>query len=195
MEEGVWRTISGRRVFIKEGQTVTEAMKASGKFDNYTNGLSKQTYDNFIEAKKFMQELYGSKIDLSEIDAENDQTSGFRDIAQISGNKIKVHAKNDVDTNIFVHEIQHYITHKMVTKLIEHPRTKEEDEIIKGFRKQIYKNSGLKANGDNDRIFVSNYAKTNANEFMSEIASEYYKGSKSFVVANGIDFLKKYFDN
>lgn len=34
MEDGVWRTIGGRRVFIKEGQTVTEAMRNSGKFEN-----------------------------------------------------------------------------------------------------------------------------------------------------------------
>lgn len=32
-ENGVWRTISGRRVFIADGQTLTEAMKNSGKFD------------------------------------------------------------------------------------------------------------------------------------------------------------------
>ncbi len=31
-EKGVWRTICGRKVFIAEGQTLTEAMKASGKF-------------------------------------------------------------------------------------------------------------------------------------------------------------------
>lgn len=31
-EGGVWRTISGRRVFIKEGQSLTEAMTESGKF-------------------------------------------------------------------------------------------------------------------------------------------------------------------
>lgn len=32
MEDGVWRTIAGRRVFIKEGQSLSEAMKESGKF-------------------------------------------------------------------------------------------------------------------------------------------------------------------
>lgn len=32
--KGVWRTVSGRRIFIAEGQSLTEAMKASGKFDN-----------------------------------------------------------------------------------------------------------------------------------------------------------------
>lgn len=31
-EEGVWRTIGGRRVFIKTGQSLEEAMKESGKF-------------------------------------------------------------------------------------------------------------------------------------------------------------------
>lgn len=31
-EGGVWRTISGRRVFIKDGQSLTEAMAESGKF-------------------------------------------------------------------------------------------------------------------------------------------------------------------
>ena len=31
-EDGVWRTIGGRRVFIKKGQSVSDAMKESGKF-------------------------------------------------------------------------------------------------------------------------------------------------------------------
>ena len=32
--DGVWRTISGRRVFIRSGQSISSAMKASGKFKN-----------------------------------------------------------------------------------------------------------------------------------------------------------------
>lgn len=31
---GVWRTVGGRRIFIAEGQSLKEAMKASGKFKN-----------------------------------------------------------------------------------------------------------------------------------------------------------------
>lgn len=30
--EGVWRTVGGRRIFIKDGQSLSDAMKASGKF-------------------------------------------------------------------------------------------------------------------------------------------------------------------
>lgn len=33
-EDGVWRTIGGRRVFIRSGQSLSEAMKESGKFSN-----------------------------------------------------------------------------------------------------------------------------------------------------------------
>lgn len=32
--DGVWRTIRGRRVFIKKGQSLHEAMRESGKFKN-----------------------------------------------------------------------------------------------------------------------------------------------------------------
>lgn len=32
-QDGVWRTICGRRVFIKKGQSLTDAMRESGKFD------------------------------------------------------------------------------------------------------------------------------------------------------------------
>lgn len=31
-DDGVWRTIGGRRVFIRNGQTLDEAMRKSGKF-------------------------------------------------------------------------------------------------------------------------------------------------------------------
>lgn len=33
MEDGVWRTVGGRRIFIKEGQSLSDAMRNSGKFE------------------------------------------------------------------------------------------------------------------------------------------------------------------
>ena len=30
---GVWRTVGGRRIFIKDGQDLASAMKESGKFE------------------------------------------------------------------------------------------------------------------------------------------------------------------
>ena len=38
---GVWRTIGGRRVFIKDGQSLSEAMIASGKFKNLRSDYRK----------------------------------------------------------------------------------------------------------------------------------------------------------
>jgi len=32
MEDGIWRTVSGRRIFIKEGQSLSDAINKSGKF-------------------------------------------------------------------------------------------------------------------------------------------------------------------
>lgn len=33
-EDGVWRTVSGRRIFIRNGETLSQAMAKSGKFNN-----------------------------------------------------------------------------------------------------------------------------------------------------------------
>lgn len=59
MEDGVWRTISGRRVFIKTGQSLTEAMKQSGKFKlqkgTKLDKLSEKELDE--EARKKRKEI------------------------------------------------------------------------------------------------------------------------------------------
>lgn len=42
MEKGVWRTIRGRRVFIREGESLDEAMERSGKFNSLTDDERKE---------------------------------------------------------------------------------------------------------------------------------------------------------
>ena len=67
---GVWRTVRGRRVFIKDGQSLTDAMKESGKFEeNKKDNLQKklkerlgkediqQKHDNAI--KELSKDTYG----------------------------------------------------------------------------------------------------------------------------------------
>lgn len=41
-EGGVWRTIGGRKVFIRDGQSLSEAMRESGKFKNKRKSQSPQ---------------------------------------------------------------------------------------------------------------------------------------------------------
>lgn len=54
-EGGVWRTISGRRVFIKDGQSLTDAMRESGKFGDDKTKLFNRS--DFSTAKKLTEEI------------------------------------------------------------------------------------------------------------------------------------------
>ena len=54
-EGGVWRTIQGRRVFIKDGQSVTDAMKSSGKFKGKKGS---KLYDNLSEYSAYQRDPY-----------------------------------------------------------------------------------------------------------------------------------------
>lgn len=58
MTDGVWRTVSGRRIFIKEGQSLTDAMKESGKFEKSKNidNAIKETLKKLNE--KELQEMF-----------------------------------------------------------------------------------------------------------------------------------------
>lgn len=51
-EKGVWRTIGGRRIFIKEGQDLASAMKESGKFNSSSNSKAKKGDSVLEEFKK-----------------------------------------------------------------------------------------------------------------------------------------------
>lgn len=54
-ENGVWRTVGGRRIFIKEGQDLASAMKESGKFK--TAEKKKQSQNKEDERKNKIEEL------------------------------------------------------------------------------------------------------------------------------------------
>lgn len=47
MKDGVWRTVGGRRIFIKEGQSLSDAMRNSGKFDKNKIELEQLKQDDF----------------------------------------------------------------------------------------------------------------------------------------------------
>lgn len=56
-EKGVWRTIGGRRVFIKEGQDLASAMKESGKFKSASK-ISKKDEDDIKKSMQKVAEQY-----------------------------------------------------------------------------------------------------------------------------------------
>lgn len=61
-EGGVWRTISGRRVFIRDGQSLSEAMRDSGKFGGGDGGTGAEHITE--------QELYDALADLPDDEVE-----------------------------------------------------------------------------------------------------------------------------
>lgn len=60
-EEGVWRTIRGRRVFIADGQSLTDAMKKSGKFKGSVSDIIKQQRTK--KNSRSIEELKEAKFD------------------------------------------------------------------------------------------------------------------------------------
>ena len=48
-ENGVWRTVGGRRIFIKDGQDLASAMKESGKFPKSKKVLKTEQIRENIE--------------------------------------------------------------------------------------------------------------------------------------------------
>lgn len=48
-EDGVWRTIGGRKVFIRNGQNLADAMKESGKFKSAKKQEDKQEHKEEIK--------------------------------------------------------------------------------------------------------------------------------------------------
>lgn len=71
-ESGVWRTISGRRVFIKDGQSLTDAMRESGKFsEEGRNELqNKEKYGEVVRLKDGTYLQIAEHGDLEEIDGK-----------------------------------------------------------------------------------------------------------------------------
>lgn len=94
-DDGVWRTISGRRVFIKEGQSLSDAMKESGKFKTQSKKGKTNKYieknKKLEEMKKMVNEQYEKDItdarmtgnDKLEESAKKSRTEQLRDIEKL----------------------------------------------------------------------------------------------------------------
>lgn len=83
MEElnGVWRTVGGRRIFIKDGQDLAIAMRESGKFDNKSpNKYKKLTDEEINKFQKSSDECY-NKLNSDEKEAMYEYAlGGYQDV-------------------------------------------------------------------------------------------------------------------
>ncbi len=60
-ENGVWRTVGGRRIFIKDGQELGDAMKESGKFKNLAKTEKPKSEFGNREPEQFAKDVEDAK--------------------------------------------------------------------------------------------------------------------------------------
>ena len=91
MEEGVWRTVSGRRIFIKKGQSLTDAMKESGKFEN-----SKKENESILNNRKNLVNYIKERLDIDLDNAATENQFAPRRGLNIDSRKLTQNELNDV---------------------------------------------------------------------------------------------------
>ena len=69
--EGKWRTVGGRRIFIREGQSLSDAMKGSGKFKSKNQKDREAKEKEIKEAKKTLAQSYNTEELKEEIEHYN----------------------------------------------------------------------------------------------------------------------------
>ena len=78
---GVWRTVGGRRIFIKDGQDLASAMKESGKFEQ--KNQTKDGKSQMDDTKKILYHQTSAKS-LDEFD-ESKRQAGLSDTSTPKG--------------------------------------------------------------------------------------------------------------
>ena len=171
MEEGVWRTIKGRKVFIKKGQNLSDAMRESGKFENsplakYRTAIDedkdlnyKQIYDDYV--------AWYNKQDKDTIKTVMDKFDEYCNDDNFSNNPI----------GNYLNEKTGYDSKPELISEDEFLNSNEKNRIYRGVRTQKYvdefKNGdyfagqGFDANGtyftisDNEAMLYANHEKSN----------------------------------
>lgn len=80
---GVWRTIGGRRVFIREGKSLSEAMKESGKFKRSKKAESKENIEKKNSEKQIEKEFPDNLSDAVKEQARLLNTRSYDDIDDV----------------------------------------------------------------------------------------------------------------
>lgn len=83
-EDGVWRTIGGRRVFIRTGQSLSSAMRESGKFERL-----KKDKEHFIKMDRDLRRMQKQ--------AQDDFDRDFDKARKLGSDKLELEAKENRD--------------------------------------------------------------------------------------------------
>ena len=128
---GVWRTVGGRRIFIKDGQELATAMKESGKFPN-KKIKDKTDYNNLNEE---LDETDKKVLDYYVMDA------GAYDVNYVLRNEDASKTENDKKA---VKDLDNAINKSSLNKDVETYRYISNEQIFKDMKiGDIYKDRGF----------------------------------------------------
>lgn len=107
---GVWKTIGGRRVFIKEGQDLTTAMKESGKFKKLKNkeNDNKKLEDDIKSIQTKINEIENNTNYMYSDEKDDELSELFKKRADLQKSLLDEQAKEDI-TMIQNKELRDYI--------------------------------------------------------------------------------------
>ena len=167
-DQGVWRTIGGRKVFIREGQSVSDAMKQSGKFKSKTKAKSDDDKRNkFNETMNRRQEV------IERLDEETKDLDDY-DRYNLAVSKLEqVENMQPVERQYWAGIKQRYANQEKNKTLSD--LNKERDEKFKEIvgantkRQDIYKDAG------SDEAYKNLYGKEPEKNAKNQLSDSDYK--------------------
>ena len=170
---GVWRTVGGRRIFIKDGQDLASAMKESGKFNNKSQ--EQNDYKEYYEGQK-------AKGSFSEDNPDVDYENNVKDY--YSKEAIKKYTAGE---GIQSYEnINNYLNgnktfnEEEITK-IKDTITKIDKCIENKTQVDLYTYRGIAIDSKEiqigDEIKNKGYTSTSISKYIADDFTEYYKGT------------------
>lgn len=148
---GVWRTVGGRRIFIKDGEDLVTAMKNSGKFGNKEEEIKNITFGNSDLKEKLTK-------DDEEILNYYVERAGAYDINYVLRNKDAIATENDKRA---IKDLENTINKSTLNKDIETYRYISNENVFynlkigdvyedKGFMSTTYNNNTDRENNFQD---------------------------------------------
>lgn len=152
---GVWRTVGGRRIFIKDGQDLYEAMNDSGKFTNLKKTNSQRKKEYRVDGKtiseqdlrrEFDKELERGNVEKGTtyhdwkkgiVDDRNSNVSAVKEIDYI-GQDGKLHKMNSYEYPKDRDAYHKYLTEKYGTYKEEEIKDKNGRTDYKKLREEFY---------------------------------------------------------
>ena len=180
-EDGVWRTIGGRRVFIRNGQSLADAMKESGKFKNLQK-TEKNKKDDYTkqeeERRKLVKEL---KEKLSEKDYKDlIDRSAKEEISNDEFKKILDKAKEEKNNDDYTKETDPEKRLKNVYMM---------DRVLRSMNNEEALDDGWLMNGVADGDSDYGYEKFKENSEMYDGKGYYYTSDEDY--KNLVDMYKR----